>query len=39
MINKDSANLLPSDQIEAYESNLPNSFTVDMPEVYTQNYQ
>lgn len=38
MINKDSANPLPQDQLEALQS-INNSFTADMPEVYTLNYQ
>lgn len=35
MINKDSANPLPADQAEAFQ-NMSNSFTADMPEVYTE---
>ena len=35
MINKDSASALPNDQIEVLENSLPNSYTMDMPEVYT----
>ena len=34
MINKDSANPLPADQVEALQ-NMSNSFTADMPELYT----
>ena len=35
MINKDSANPLPAEQVEALQ-NMSNSFTADMPEVYTE---